>query len=187
MNNYVQFLEEHLGKIQYGWSTDDKGESLPFQVVKYSGGPFSGTVTYSTLGLSNQPLRSPVSNKEIRQEIFLVTYSSFGDKNIPSILQYVGLNALRNKQAILRGDLFGPYGELFEASSLEALYVTIPVYFPDSFQTFISDGSSFVQSWLVPITREESDYIKKFGWDAFESELEVSDPDLVDFGRKSIF
>lgn len=183
----MQYLESFLGKIERGWSKDADGKEIPFQVVKYSGGPFPNTVTYSTLGLSNEKLASPVSIKQIRQELIFISYSSFGDKNVPGILQQVGLRALKSKNSYLRGEVIGPYGPLFKASELEALYVTIPVYFPDSFHTFNSKSSiSVVQSWLVPITSKEANFVKQNGWDKFEDILEDMNPDLVDFYRTSV-
>ncbi|ULO09504.1 hypothetical protein H1230_12425 [Paenibacillus sp. 19GGS1-52] len=95
MEKYTEFLEDHLGKIEYGWSEDSTGNEMPFQVVKYSDGPFTGSVTYSTLGLSNEKLVSSVSKKQIRQELIFVSYSTFGDENIPGILQQVGLEAMK--------------------------------------------------------------------------------------------
>lgn len=180
-------MESHLGEIEYGWNKDAENNILPFQVVKYTKGPFSGTVTYSTLGLSGQTLVSPVSNKPIRQELIFVSYATFGDKNIPAILQQVCLEAINNKRAYLRGDIIGPYGPMFEHSSLEALYSSIPVYFPETFYTFEVDGDlPIVQTWLFPITFNEAKLIEENGWDEFENRLEELDPDLIDFRRQSI-
>lgn len=67
MNKYTDFLEKHMGEIQYGWTSDESNQKLPFQIVKYAGGPFSGTVSFSTLGLSNEELTSSVSGKQNRQ------------------------------------------------------------------------------------------------------------------------
>ncbi|MGE7666860.1 suppressor of fused domain protein [Ureibacillus composti] len=180
-------MESHLGEIEYGWSKDEGNNKLPFQVVKFKNGPFSGTVTYSTLGLSNEKLLSPISNKEIHQELIIVADSTFGVRNIPGILQQVGLQALDKKEAYLRGDVIGPFGKIFNFTNLEALYVSIPVYFPDSFQIFHeSKQQPIIQTWLVPITSKEAWFVRENGWEEFEDILEEIDPDLVDFQRKSI-
>lgn len=187
MDKYIKFLENYFGEIEYGWNVDYEGNVLPFQIVKYKKGPFTGTTTYSTLGLSKQNLFSPISNKKIRQELIFVSYSNFGDKNIPGILQQVGLQAINNKVAYLRGDVIGPYGKLFEYSNLEALYVSIPVYFPETLQTYKDDGDlPIIQTWLFPITFNEAKFIKENGWDEFENRLVEFDPDLVDFKRQSV-
>lgn len=188
MNSFTVFLENHLGEIEYGWSKGGDGQKLPFQIVKFSRGPFAETVTYTTLGLSNEKLISPVSNKRVRQELVFISYKSVGDLNIPAIMQQVALSMLKNKKALLRGDVIGPHGDLFTGSELEALYVTLPVYFPDSFKTFIdSVDTPIVMSWIVPITPKEASFISADGWDRFESILEEVNPDLIDFKRKSIF
>jgi hypothetical protein len=187
MSNYIKFLEEHLGMIQYGWSTDTDGRKLPFQIVKYKRGPFPGTVTYSTLGLSFHYLKDPRSEKRIRHELFFVAETNFGDQNIPGILQQVGLEALDSHLAYLRGQVIGPRGKLFTDSELEALYVSMPVYFPDSFHIFHDDGDvPIVQAWLIPITFKEAKFVMENGWSKFEDILEEVDPDLIDFKRTSI-
>lgn len=187
VNNYIEFLENHLGEIEYGWSKDSEGKELSFQVVKHKRGPFPGCVTYSTLGLSMENLSSPVSDKQIRQELIFVSYSNFGDKNIPGILQQVGNNALESKSAYLRGDVIDPYGKIFNGSQLQALYVSLPVYFPDSFRTYYGEENlTIVQAWLFPITLNEANFIEKNGWEKFEDILVKSDPDLIDFTRSSI-
>lgn len=185
--NYVEYLEHHLGNIECGWSQDSEGNKLPYQIVKYSGGPFQGTVTYSTLGLSNEGFMSPISKKKIRQELIFVSYSNFGDKNIPGLIQQLSFHMLKKQQPYLRGDVIGPYGKLFNSSALEALYVTKPVYFPDSFHTFYpSEGLPIVQTWLVPITSSEAKFIATNGWEKFEDKLVDINPDLVDFNRSCI-
>lgn len=187
METYIEFLERHLGEIEYGWSKDENGNVLPFQTIRFKGGPFPGTVTYSTLGLSNQGLTSKVSGKLIRQELFFVSYSSFGDRNIPGILQRAGKVACESKHAYLRGEVVGPYGPLFDDLEMEGLYVSSPVYFEDSFGQFdLDENISYIQSWVFPITKKEAIYIKQNGWDRFEDMLEGINPDLIDFTRASI-
>lgn len=128
-----------------------------------------------------------MSEKEIHQELIFVSESSIGDINIPAILQQVGMMILQKNNALLRGDVIGPFGPLFNNSKLEALYSSIPVYFPDAFHTFrMSDNSSIVMTWLFPITSEEATFIKEIGWSNFEDILEDIDPDLIDLNRESI-
>lgn len=84
----VRHLEAHLGTILHGWSLDADGDTVPFQVVELSDGKEPSVHTYSTLGLSNHPLRSRVSNKEIRCELVMVARN--GSDAIPGVLQQVG-------------------------------------------------------------------------------------------------
>ncbi|KGP90300.1 hypothetical protein N780_05985 [Pontibacillus chungwhensis BH030062] len=187
MNKFINFLENHLGEIECGWSKNEDDEELPFQVVKYGNGPFEGTVTYSTLGLSNFPFVSYMSEKEIHQELIFVADSSIGDINIPSLLQQVGLMIFQKNRALLRGDVIGPYGSLFNNSKLEALYSTMPVYFPDDFHSYsVNEDITIVMTWLIPITSKEALFVEENGWSSFEDKLEDLDPDLIDFNRESI-
>ncbi|WP_223701509.1 suppressor of fused domain protein [Sutcliffiella deserti] len=187
MDKFIKFLEDYLGEIKYGWSKNANDEELPFQVIKYGNGPFECTVTYSTLGLSKYPLQSYMNEKEIHQELIFVSDSSMGDINIPAILQQVGKMLLQKNRALLRGDVIGPYGALSTNSKLEALYSTMPVYFPDDFHSYqVNEELTIVMTWLIPITSQEALFIEENGWSSFEDKLEDLDPDLIDFSRESI-
>ncbi|MGD6834433.1 suppressor of fused domain protein [Sutcliffiella halmapala] len=187
MDKFIQFLDIHLGPIECGWTEDDRGERLPVQVAKYSKGPFSDTKTVSTLGLSKVPLTSNVSGKQIWQELIFVSYSNIGNINLPALLAQVSQTSLDSGTAFLRGDVIGPYGPIFDDSNFEALYVTIPGYFPDSFDAFkVNDKKTIIMVWLIPITSKEAEFIRQNGWEEFEDKLEELDPDLIDFKRESI-
>ncbi|MFP5114839.1 suppressor of fused domain protein [Bacillaceae bacterium C204] len=187
MDKFIQFLEDYLGTIECGWTNDDRGERLPVQIAKYSKGPYSGTKTFSTLGLNKVSLTSYVSGKQIWQELIFVSYSNIGNLNIPALLAQVSQMALDSRKAFLRGDVIGPNGPIFDDSNLEALYVTIPGYFPDSFDAFkVDDKKTIIMAWLIPITSKEAEFIRQNGWEEFEDKLEELDPDLIDIKRESI-
>lgn len=184
MTSLVDHLESHLGRIEVGWSESDEGEPLPFQVVRFSGGPVEGCRVFSTLGLSRYPLLSRVSHKMIRHELVLLARRGFGDKNLPGLLQQLGLECLKDNTAYLRGDVIGPRGVLFDGSTLQALYVAMPAYFPDSFASFQpAEGEAVVMVWLVPISAGEALFVRERGWQSFEDALLRYDPDLSDFTR----
>ena len=187
MSNIVLHLESHLGRIEKGWSKDETGKPMRFQVAKFVNGTLPGCSKYCTVGLSHFELASSVSGKIIRQEILFLSKAELGDRNIPGILQQVGDEALNRARAYLRGDVIGPRGPLIDGSQMEALYVAMPVYFPESFYSCQSDEAvSIVIAWLVPISSREAGYIRNQGWDAFENKLLEYDPDLVDLNRSGM-
>lgn len=187
MPSLVEHLERHFGQIECGWSVSADGDPMAFQVVRFRGTGVAKPVPYGTLGLSKIPLISPVSGKEIRQELIFLAPPEFGDRNIPAILQNVAAEALGLERAYLRGDLIGPRSKLFDGLAFTALYVSVPVYFPDSLQTFVDDGGrAIVFAWLVPITGSEAKFVEAHGWGEFEEVLEHQNPDLVNFAREAV-
>jgi hypothetical protein len=186
MASLIEHLEKYLGAIDCGWSVSAEGDAMDFQVVKFAL-PGSHQVAYSTLGLSKIPLRSTVSGKMIRQELFLLAPEGFGDQNIPAVLQNVAAEAIGLDRAYLRGEVIGPRGSLFDGLPFTAFYVTLPVYLPDSFQQFQGDeGHTVVFGWLVPITASELQFVAAHGWEKFEDLLEQRNPDLVDYARSAV-
>lgn len=186
MAELVDHLERFLGPIQEGWNLDVDGVKMPFQIVRFDKGSGPGTISFSTLGLSRLGLPSPASSQVIRHELLFLAPDNLRDGPIPSLLQQVAMDALNGKRALLRGDVLGPQGPLLPGSPMEALYVGMPVYFPDEFGSCEVEGDSVVIAWLIPISKSEATYVADHGWPAFEDCLVESDPDLTDVYRSSM-
>jgi hypothetical protein len=63
----------------------------------------------------------------------------------------------------------------------------LPVYFDDDFfSVTIENGSDVAVVWLIPITAEETAFIRDEGWEAFEDALVRQDPDLLDPDRPQL-
>lgn len=187
MSGLIHHLETHLGRIVGGWSQDAEGGKLPFQVVLFDKSPISGTKVLATLGLSAASLRLGDSGKKVRQELVMLFREAFGYRNLPGIMQQVGLTAIKKGKAYSAGEVIGPRGELVTGTQLEALYVAVPVYLPDDFHVYRPRaGDPIVFGWLVPITAKEASFVRDRGWAAFEEELERQNPDLLEFGRTSM-
>ena len=98
----------------------------------------------------------------------------------------MGTLALDSHEAFLRGDTISPRSRLSDGTALTEVYVTLPVYFPDSFATVRRLSGDVVIAWLVPVTDGEAAFVERRGWDAFEDLLVRQDPDLVDFERSEV-
>jgi hypothetical protein len=183
----IEHLERYLGPIDSGWSSDADGVPQPFQVARYEVGKITGTVCFSTVGLSRHPLQSRRTNRQIRQELVMCVSDSLRAGPVPALLQQVGNRALSSGRPYLRGDVLGPSERLFVRSELTALYVTLPVYFPDEFAVVAEGDSNIAICWLVPISSGEADFVTSHGWGSFERLLEKEDPNLTDVYRLPIY
>lgn len=186
MSQLIEHLERRLGPIHTGWTVDPDGVSMPFQIVRFAGGADERSVGYSTIGLSNHRLTSRVSGRHIRQELFVLAEEHIDPDLIVSLLYQVGCAAVQARQALLRGQVIGPAGTLFPGTKMTALYVTVPVYFPDDFATIAAEAGNIVVSWLVPIGDREAAFVAEHGWSLFEDQLVDQDPDLISFDRGEI-
>jgi Suppressor of fused protein (SUFU) len=184
----IQHLESRFGKIVRGWSRTGEREIWPFQVVEMSG-DFLNVCTFTTIGLSNYGLQSPVSSKVINQEIFFQYRCQFNFNNSASVLHTIGMSVLENKRPLLRGDIIDQFdGIIFEGTLFEAFYTTVPAYYPPEFGSCpLPSSESAVICWLIPITNRERLFIKNNGWRAFEELIERKDPDFFDLGRADLF
>jgi len=186
MSNLIEHLETHLGQIVGGWDRDADGNKSPIQVVHFEKCPMPGARVLTTLGLSKFALGYRDGSRRLRQELVMMCREADGYRNLPGILHDVALEALSKDRACAVGDVLGPRGELVTGSPLEALYVTLPVYLPETFHIFKGDEYSIVFAWLVPITASEANLVRSKGRIAFEDVLEKFDPDMLDFARPSI-
>jgi hypothetical protein len=182
----IEHLESFCGPIAEGWKTDPDGAEVPFQIVRLERGPITGTVTFSTLGLSNYALRSATSSKLIRHELVMLARSDAVPNNLAPLLQQVAADSIARGSAYLAGEVIGPRGRLFSGSNFSALYVSAPVYFPSEFAGVSTENiGRVIFAWLVPITTEEANYTTNNGWNKFEDILSRKNPDLLDLRRHS--
>lgn len=181
---FVDHIEKYLGRIQRGWKTSPDGEPIDFSVIECMGGQIAQARVFSTLGLSDFPLRSAVSDKIIRHELFIAVPESFGERNIPALLQQLGLNALKNHYAYLAGEVIERGNPIFSGKPFYAFYTAIPVILPEAFRGYtFDDGDEMVFAWMVPITNLEAAFVRTRGWGIFEQLLEARNADLVDLDR----
>ena len=170
----IEHLEDYLGEMDAAWTKSPEGVQLPFTIARF-GGVFESSRAYTTLGLSR-----------FHQELLLIAPESFGDGNIPKVLQDAAGVVLQRQTPLARGEVV-EVQPMFDCYPFTALYVALPVYFPEEFAEAVDDESSPVKiAWVVPITAAEAAYVKQHGWSAFEDLLTVQDPDLADFKRHAV-
>ena len=187
--NLIDHLEAHCGTIEGGFSAEAEGTVPPVQVVQLPRGPVPGTAVLSTLGLSHHVMHSPDSGKKFRIELVMLYRASEGPRNLPGVIQQVVAEALRDHHGLSRGDVVGPWGPLREGASVEALYVTGALCFPESFMVYKppEDGTlPIVMAWLVPITALEAAFVRRLGGERFEAELDNQNPNLLNLERPPI-
>jgi suppressor of fused protein SUFU len=187
IDGLVEHLERHLGEIGGGWQTDPDGAPMPFQVVEYTPGKIDDAVIYSTLGLSEFELASPVSDNRFRIELMMVVPAKLRGGPVPGILLEAGRLVTERGEVPRIGDLFRNVPVLGEISTMETLYVGRPLYFPAEFAGFQGGGTGVSIVWLLPVSSAEADFIEAQGWQAFEKLMyDREDLDPVDFDRPSI-
>jgi len=179
----IEHMEMYLGEIQDGWTGASSDHESAFQVARFKNGAIDGHC-FSTIGLSNHVVHSVKSGKKFRCELMMMAHD--GVNVLPAILDQVAHEMLDSGVVLLRGDVIGPRGRIFERSDMSCLYVTNPVYLPDEFCICeVPELGPVLFIWLVPITEAEGNFVRASGWEAFEDLLQDDDPDLLDIYRSS--
>lgn len=124
----------------------------------------------------------------MRQELIIAVPDSFGNRNIPALLQQLGLTALAHNCAFLRGEVIAKAHPVFLNLQFFGFVAAQPAFAEDDeFAEYMTeDGRSIVLVWMIPIFRNEIEFIRNQGWDRFESEVIQGGADLVELDRCSV-
>lgn len=186
-SDLARHIEKYVGPIRHGWNRDIFGNPTPFCVIECEDRLSTDVDVYSTLGLSNFPLRSRSTNKIIRQEIILLQEKKSNVDGVQSILIQLGKECIDSGFAYLRGDAIGPLPFEVDTINNKAIYVTTPSYFEAEFATkALGFEETIIFAWAFWITASEFNFIQKKGWKVFEDILESKGVNVLDFDRKSV-
>ncbi len=170
------------------WSPPAAATQGSPQVACFREGRLAGCQSFATVGLSRTPLRHPASDRHFRLELLACenTGRATGYGHFPDVLEFVTGQLLASGQAILRGDVVALPAPL-PGGTMTSLYAGLPVYFDDDFfSVTLENGSEVAIVWLIPITDQETAFIREKGWRAFEDALALQDPDLLGPARPQL-
>lgn len=175
--NVVKHLENYLGEIDRSIKIINNSYNISVSIFQHQ--PCEGLKTFSTLGLNKYYL-----NYKSRFELIFICDSK-QDENVISVLLLSISNYLIKKHTpILRGEVILLPNKI-EKSEMNSLYVSLPFYFHDDFQTCKNEDEVVVFPLLIPIYEKEKELIERKGWECFEEFLVKNNVDnLWDFNRE---
>jgi hypothetical protein len=185
----IQHMEAYLGPIRQSWRSTPDGEELQFQIVRCEGG-IEGTRVFCTLGLSNHAFKETPSaaGVPIRQELLIAVPESDDHRNLPTLVQQLGLIALSRHTAFLQGEVIGGTYPVFADRLFRGFGASFPCFVSaDEFTVYkLADGQEVVFVWMIPLYREEIDFVRTEGWSRFEDLAVEKGIDLVELVRGSL-
>jgi hypothetical protein len=180
----IDHLETNLGVIAEGWENDSAASDV-LHVVRFADQPFKGASTFSTIGLSESKVLLP-KGTYCRQEFIFAAWDRYLAAQVGSFLLTFADYVRGKQRPLLRGDVIGPSVPVIPGVTANSVYATNPVIFPKTLARYDGDDTPTVITWIVPLMEAECLFVKKYGWDRFEDELESADPDLLDLSRQSV-
>jgi hypothetical protein len=183
----VDHFERRLGRISGGRERKVDG----VQIVHYKDGRFDAVESWSTLGMSRHVLTVRGTTDRYLLEIFLGVRGSpdVGTADVGRCVEWVAGEMVGRHEARLRGDVQKLPSSLHPKSQLDHVYFANPVYYDEDFYSvqLEPDGQSAGIVWLILVGPREAEYVRAHGWQRFEEQLELTDPDLFDLMRDEIF
>ena len=173
-------LEKHLGVIAEGWSESDSSSGIT--VACFDNMPEQGIRSYVTMGLSRELLQLP-RNRAIRQELIFSASEEFQGEAIAGFLLSLAERLSASGKAVLRGEVAGPSMPIIEGVQVCAAYFTNPTPFPSDLAKFETEDEPVIFVLVIPLTKPEVLSIAEKGWNRFEDELELQNPDIWDLNR----
>lgn len=181
---FADHLETTIGRIQQGWTPEILELSHSVTVVQLDCVRDLGAIPFATLGMSRYPLRSPVSEKSIRQELLFLADEDMDWATVPGVLGQVAEEALSSGIPYLRGSVLGPWDHIFDGFEQSALYFAVPNVLDTNCHAFCGEeGYPIALCWCVPIFSSEAAFIEANGWPAFEDLLAEQGVDMISLAR----
>jgi hypothetical protein len=185
----IQHMETYLGPIQESWKSTPEGEETLFQIVRCEG-EIEDTRVFCTLGLSNHAFKETPNRVgvPIRHELLIAVPESDGHKTLPTLVQQLGLIALRRDRAFLHGEVIGGTYPVFVGESFRGFGASSPSFVSaDEFSIYRrADGQEVVFVWMIPLYGEEISFVREEGWSRFEDLVIEKGVDLVELARGSL-
>jgi hypothetical protein len=154
------------------------------QVVSFANTPSSGVTTYSTLGL-NKYILAQASGSQARQELLTSVEMPTSDEAIVKMLMHVAEKAIELGMALKRGQVVPIPREAHDPPKESYFYCTNPSPLNTRLSQ-VPDGSPpLVFVYLIHILPNEARMIHDRGWNWFEEQLEMQDPNIWDLSRTS--
>lgn len=181
-----EHIERHLGQVNAYWTQTLDGSKCPFQVVRCTGGVLD-TTFFCTLGLASHPFRasSDPAAPYHRQELLIAVPASFGTRNVPPLLQQLGIIALTRNRPFLRGEVMMGTVPVFSEWPFRGFYASHPCVIED--QAFArctrEDGEPVTFLWMAPLYQTEIDFLRTHGPHRLETLFATRSVDLVDLNR----
>lgn len=176
----VDHLEYYIGGlISSSIFIDDRKFNVTISL--YENLPFEGVTTLTTLGLNRYP------TGKYHHELIMVCNNNFNLSYIASYLTSFSEYLIDNNKSILKGEVFDFDFTITEETKMSSLFFTIPFYFDEDIQLLEDNNRTIIFPLLIPIYKEESDFVKLHGYSVFESFLEDNEiNNLSDLKRDNL-
>jgi len=154
-------------------------------VARFLNVPFSGSSTFATVGLSDNPLKL-LDGRLIRQELIFSVHDVYPADAVASFLLTFSEFVRSQSRALARGDVIGPSASLIPDVAASAVYTCPPVIFPTGLDFYTESSPPTIVVWLVPLVGGEAVAAKKISNNGFEDIFEDKNPDLLDLNRVAL-
>jgi hypothetical protein len=163
----------------------DRSEQLTVGILHCRDRPREGVTAYSTIRLSDHPMRWGAGEFLTRLELAGVCVNNV--EYFPNVLASAAFSIMRSDAVYHPGTVMPNYAHQSDGSStLPHLYLTAPFLWENGLTTL--DCGTKKVSWLLamPISESEYSYLKEHGDQALERLLEKQDVDVSNPERPSV-
>jgi hypothetical protein len=159
----------------------DRPEQLTVGILSSRDRPQESITSYSTIGLSDHPMRWGEGEFPTRLELAGACVNTA--ENFPNLLASAAFHIMRTDYVYHPGTVIPDYGL---PPKLPHLYLTAPFLWENELKTL--DCGTKKVSWLLamPISEPECRYLRELGDEAFERLLEGRHADVFDPDRPSV-
>ena len=159
-------------------------EELTIGILHCADQPCEGVTSYSTIRLSDYPMRR--KGKEFPTRIEIVGACATDDNEFANVIASTAFCIMRTQKFLHPGACMENYvREYFEDTTVPHLYFTAPFLW-DNLETQQCDTKQVAWLMAVPISDAEKRYLDAKGDDALETLFEKKQIDVYDLWRRSV-
>jgi antitoxin YqcF len=170
-------------RISQMW--DDAHERNTF-VLEAPDRPQSGVTSYATVGLSAYPLTRDGVELPVRAEVLGACGSAFPE--FERVLASIAFCVINSKWSCAPGTIFPGVLDLYKLSlTMSDVYFAYPFLWGDvAFKSREIDGLTVAWLQAVPISKDETEFARRFGPQALEELFARKDIDTYNLNRLSV-
>jgi hypothetical protein len=163
--------------------SDDRQFAL--DILECSDCPHPGTTSYSTLGLSDHPMRQ--DGKEFPVRVELVAACDSNVEWFPNVISTAAFYIMRSGWLCSPGKVLQNALHMYDPShALRHLYFTAPSLWQGQLETVQLETKKVAWLLAVPIAEPEYEFLQKYGDERFEDLLEGCEVDIFNIKRSSL-
>lgn len=161
----------------------DEKEKKSIDILSCVDRPYTGIISYATIGLSEYDIGMLSDNKKLRVE--LVGACDEKEEFFANILSTTAFEIMERGNCGYGHIIPNVISQYINDCEMKHIYLMNPFLW-DGFKTIEFEDRNIAWLLIIPMSSQEKEYAIANGWDALETKFEEADIDIFNLKRESV-